>query len=246
MEKLTRMKKYEQLRKDIDFNQDVQPEIELKDTASKLFRKIEIREEENVVPQRIKDIEPAIYVEDTFQNEYMDDFIKEVKRYNKDKGLISSEVTEIDILSQLKTPIRPKREEYVKPLIQPEPVEDIQLHSTIQQSKEEIARQIQQLLQEDTSSVPTSGMNVTKVDIPEEPYHEDDKKSEELLQKFNEETQQIKIKMERHDREFDSLQSGIDKTNKLLNTVLLIFVLAILGIMGFAIYWMLVQSGGSL
>lgn len=249
MEKLTRMKKYEQLRKDIDMNQDDTDDRNLSETASKLFRKIEIKEEMAAAPQRIKEIESPVYVEDSFQNEYMDDFIKEVKQYNKDKGLINSEVTEFDILSQLKSTNRPKREEYVKNL-KPAIQEEAELQSTIQQSKEEIARQIQQLLQEDNSATPTSGMNVTKVELP--PVQKEEitpslhENNDELIQRFNEETQQIRIQMEKHDEEFSSIHSGIDKTNKLLNMVLLFFVLSILAIMGFAIYWMIMQSGGNI
>lgn len=250
MESYSRVKKYEQLRKDIDMG--VEDEIkseELSGFANRLnefdpvfFKKMEVQPE--LQPTRVKENTDVLPMrEETFKNEYMDDFIREVKAYNKEKGLIESEITEIDILNQLKNPVRLKRENYVKDLTGPLPVlpkEESVPNETIQQSKLEIARQIKELLNEEPLD---TGMNVAKMEL-EEPEPVAENKNHEFMEKINEQTQQIKIQMDMQSDNLKELNTDLGKTNKLLNTVLVIVLLALLGLIAFMVYWMI--SGGSI
>lgn len=246
MEKLSRVKKYEELRKqiDLDINDDTPNTNRIEPV---LFKKMEITEEK--APRREKEYTIIKDNSDTFVNEYMDDLIKDVKKYNREKGLLQSDVTEIDILNQLKNPSRLRREDYVKTIQEEPKLND----ATIIQSKKEIAMQIQDLLKEENEV----GMNVSKVEMIEE------KESEELveeisndesvkplteekikeIQLLNEQTQQIKIQMEKHEEEMEELSVGIDKTNRLLNILLVFLIVALCLVIGFTVYVVLKSSG---
>lgn len=235
MEKLSRVKKYENLRKQIDMNTNDET-VNMNRVDPIIFKKIDIQEE---TPRREKEITIRKPNEsDTFVNEYMDDLIRDVKQYNRDKGLLHNDITELDILNQLKNPTRLKREDYVK-TIEEEPKVD---ENTIIQSKKEIAMQIQELLKEDNNT----GMNVSKVEPVEDNTDEnelnktievlDEKVNDDEISRLNEQTQQMKIVIEKHEEEMNEISEGIDKTNKLLNVLLVILVIALFAVIGFTIY----------
>lgn len=239
MEKLSRVKKYENLRNQIDMNTNDEA-VNMNRVDPIIFKKMDVQEE---TPRREKEITIRKPNEsDTFVNEYMDDLIRDVKQYNRDKGLLHNDITELDILNQLKNPTRLKREDYVK-TIEEEPKVD---ENTIIQSKKEIAMQIQELLKEENNT----GMNVSKVEPVIEEKNDDfstiemnktieildEKVNDEEIQRLNEQTQQMKIVIEKHEEEMNEISEGIDKTNKLLNVLLVILVLALFAVIGFTIF----------
>ena len=239
MEKLSRVKKYENLRNQIDMNTNDEA-VNMNRVDPIIFKKMDVQEE---TPRREKEITIRKPNEsDTFVNEYMDDLIRDVKQYNRDKGLLHNDITELDILNQLKNPTRLKREDYVK-TIEEEPKVD---ENTIIQSKKEIAMQIQELLKEENNA----GMNVSKVEPVIEEKNDDfstiemnktieildEKVNDEEIQRLNEQTQQMKIVIEKHEEEMNEISEGIDKTNKLLNVLLVILVLALFAVIGFTIF----------
>ena len=239
MEKLSRVKKYENLRNQIDMNTNDEA-VNMNRVDPIIFKKMDVQEE---TPRREKEITIRKPNEsDTFVNEYMDDLNRDVKQYNRDKGLLHNDITELDILNQLKNPTRLKREDYVK-TIEEEPKVD---ENTIIQSKKEIAMQIQELLKEENNT----GMNVSKVEPVLEEKNDDfstiemnktieildEKVNDEEIQRLNEQTQQMKIVIEKHEEEMNEISEGIDKTNKLLNVLLVILVLALFAVIGFTIF----------
>lgn len=249
MEKLSRVKKYENLRKEIDMNTNEEP-VNSNRVDPTIFKKMLVEE---FAPKREKEVIVRKPETDTFVNEYMDDLIRDVKQYNREKGLLHSDITEVDILNQLKNPTRLRREDYVKK-IEEEPKLD---ENTIIQSKKEIAMQIQELLKEE----PTTGMNVSKVEPVEETVYEEkigdvqktveiENQSEvseivndEKIQLLNEQTQQMKIVIEKHEEEMNELSVGIDKTNRLLNILLLILVIALFAVICATVFMILRNSG---
>ncbi len=242
MEKLSRVKKYEELRNQIDTGV-----IETSDDKKEplLFKKLDIQE----TPKREKEI-TIKKNEDTFVNEYMDDLIKDVKKYNKEKGLLQSDITEIDILNQLKNPTRLKREDYVKTIEEQPKVDE----ATLIQSRQEIAMQIQQFLEEENEGMNVSKVEVSKPEVKEEPIQEeieDDHQTlslsehDETLQRLNEQTMQMKIKIEKQEEDLADLTQDIDKTNRLLNIILVILILALFAVIGFTVYTIL-KNGGKL
>lgn len=242
MEKLSRVKKYEELRNQIDTGV-----IETSDDKKEplLFKKLDIQE----TPKREKEI-TIKKNEDTFVNEYMDDLIKDVKKYNKEKGLLQSDITEIDILNQLKNPTRLKREDYVKTIEEQPKVDE----ATLIQSRQEIAMQIQQFLDEENEGMNVSKVEASKPEVKEEPIQEeieDDHQTlslsehDETLQRLNEQTMQMKIKIEKQEEDLADLTQDIDKTNRLLNIILVILILALFAVIGFTVYTIL-KNGGKL
>lgn len=270
MEKLSRVKKYEQLRKEIE----TEPAEEIKsDQLSQyanrlnefdpvLFKKMEVNEDVHVPVREKKEIladsSTDIFNTDAFKNEYMDDIIRDVKEYNIKRGLMESDNTQIDILHQLNRPALRRREDYIKELndepIKSEPVIESE---TASQSKQEIAKQIQELLQE-SETLPVQGMSVKRVEIEkqeeqfqtpviqQEATHEYsmmNRMSEDFQRKITEETQQIRVQLDEYEEEITGLNQGINKTHKLLNIIMLLLVLAFVIIVGISVFWILQSMG---
>lgn len=268
MEKLSRVKKYEELRKAIetDDTDEIQSE-KLSEYANRLnefdpiiFKKMEVKNEGHVPVREKKDVTSdfEVFNTDTFKNEYMDDFIKEVKQYNMDKGLLENENTEIDILSQLQSPKRKPRESYIQTLSDPEDEVAVK-EDTVSQSKQEIAMQIQELLR-DSEPEPQKGISVKKVDMNEtrenalivsrnhdelKRHQQENAENKEFQRKLSEETTQIRVQLSEYEEEITGLNRGIGKTQKLLNIVLALLVFALISIIGVMVYWVL-KAGGKI
>lgn len=154
MEKLSRVKKYEALRKSIEMDNAIDASSHMKEPQTKevlktfdtsVFKKVDIVDEDKKA-KRAKDEElKKEEVKDTFTNEYLDDFIKEVREYNIRKGNRESENTEVDILYQLNAANRAKRTHYIQEIADDRKVEDLQPVL----SKEEITQQVQKMLLEE-------------------------------------------------------------------------------------------------
>ena len=266
MEKLSRVKKYEQLRKDIEINESDEINSEkLSKYANRLnefdpvvFKKMEVKNEDHTPVREKREVttEFDAFNTDNFKNEYMDDFIKEVKKYNIDRGLLENENTEIDILHQLRSPQKLTRENYIKEL---SPVDEVRKEDTVKQSKQEIAMQIQELLKEsDLDS--TKGISVKKVDMYEanesallaerlqeetSRFERENEENDAFRRKLSEETQQIRVQLGEYEEEMTGINKGIGKTQKLLNIVLALLVFSLIFIIGIIFYWIL-QAGGKI
>lgn len=152
MEKLSRVKKYEDLRKQIEANVETSMDLEKQTSIETLhtidpshYKKMKI---EDTSPKREQN---EVFEEDAetfqFKNEFLDEFINEVREYNLKKGNRVEDDTQMDILSQLKG-TAPKRNQYISPLETEELTFGLK-DTTSSFSKEEIAKQVQELLQDD-------------------------------------------------------------------------------------------------
>lgn len=161
METLSRVKRYEDLRKQIEddsIGTDTPPEEKLQSYAKRLneidpsiFKKVTITEEEPNTPQRER-IDTSIYDDNDstmqeFRNEYLDDFINEVREYNIKKGNRESENTQIDILNRLNAVSRAKRSDYIQNI--EDEVKEVKQAETAIQNREDIAAQVKSLLEEE-------------------------------------------------------------------------------------------------
>lgn len=200
MKTLSRVKKYEELRKSIDTDQDTQNDTleaqyakGLNDINPSLYKRMEIKEEEPYKPEREKkDTLHILESEKTtnnFQNEYLDDFINEVRAYNLKKGTRVCEDTQIDILNQLQNQNRPKRSNYV---------EDIQDNDSI-----DIADQVEAIVSEDIAQEVRNLL---------EELNEDQDQTQDLGNKIGEEDKQVYAQMP-----IQKTQS-IEKESKFENT----------------------------
>lgn len=194
MEKLSRVKKYESLRKAIEIDNNIDAaedskssEQALKSFDSSIFKKAAIKEE--TAPKRAKEEKEVEGKEsstsDTFTNEYLDDFIKEVRDYNIRKGNRQSEDTQVDILYQLNAENRAKRTRYLQEIKDKqddtiiEPLSDEENGKPVL-SKEDLAKEVQQLLIDEDVQDSTFDEEAQDTDVEE--------LSEKLMQ-----TQQIDL-----------------------------------------------------
>lgn len=162
MEKLSRVKKYEDLRKSIETENAVgdpardalksEQQEAFKKFDSSILKKVTISDDDYIPGREKADVETndASVVDDTFTNEYLDDFIREVREYNIKKGNRESDDTQIDILSQLNAANRAKRAHYVENIEEPATSDDDERKVV---SREAIAQEVANLLNEETLDV---------------------------------------------------------------------------------------------
>ena len=157
MEKLSRVKKYEDLRKSIEMDntinaQNNNPELQnsealLKNFDSSVHRTNTIDSAHTSAKRvKVEELHDSTQQEatDTFTNEYLDDFIKEVRDYNIRKGNRECEDTEVDILYQLNSLNRDKRSQYVQEIVEDEKPQEQEDRVTL--SSKSIANEIKNLL----------------------------------------------------------------------------------------------------
>lgn len=172
METLSRVKRYEDLRKQIEddsIGTDTPPEEKLQSYAKRLneidpsiFKKVTITEEEPNAPQRER-IETSIYDDNDstmqeFRNEYLDDFINEVREYNIKKGNRESENTQIDILNRLNSVSRAKRSDYIQNI--EEDIKEPKQEDAAVMNREDIAAQVKSLLEDEIPSLESESLSV--------------------------------------------------------------------------------------
>ena len=150
---LSRVKKYEELRKSIELEQidensnkttfENESSELLKVFDSTVFKRSDIQDEMQAKRKKTSSVtshqgndEIPVKTKDSFTNEYLDDFMKEVREYNIKKGNRDFEDTEVDILHQLHPLARQKRARYV------EEIKD----EVSKQEKEMIALEVASLL----------------------------------------------------------------------------------------------------
>lgn len=179
MEKLSRVKKYENLRKAIEIDNNIDSsqdssEQALKSFDSSIFKKATIKED--TAPKRAKeekiDNNEKNSMNDTFTNEYLDDFIKEVRDYNIRKGNRQSEDTQVDILYQLNAENRAKRTRYLQEIKDKQDDDILQSLNNEEDlkpvlSKEDLVKEVQQLLLDDEVENTTLNEELQDSDVEE-------------------------------------------------------------------------------
>ena len=286
MEKLSRVKKYAELRKSIetenaisDVSRDAmssEQQEALKKFDSSILKRANIENE--TTPKREKN-EPlqqreASDVEDTFTNEYLDDFIREVREYNIKKGTRENEDTQIDILSQLSAANRAKRAHYVEQIEDIKEavpsdlaqavanlVEDDNNSSQASVEHEDLYATTEMLLDNDTNSqtsledmveslqktqpLPTADEETAVSEDTEDIDNEETNfESDTMHRKLMEETQQLRVQMDEYEEELTDLSDGVEKNNRILNFILAFLIFILLAIIGFIAYY--IWKGGML
>ncbi|MEG0313832.1 MAG: hypothetical protein RR646_01065 [Erysipelotrichaceae bacterium] len=186
MESFSRVKKYEELRKkieddaDVDATEDIKSD-ELSSFANKLnnidpsnFKKMDVTEDKKEhVPERDR---RESYFEDSndeplpnFKNEYLDDFIKEVKEYNIANGNCNDEDTQINILNQLQNVSRVSRGAYQEQMNK----EQGEIDSTISDTEVDIASQVKELAAMSDNDDNESNINEDEINEKQEGMRDD-------------------------------------------------------------------------
>lgn len=166
--------------------------------------------------------EPVTFEESTFNNEYLDQFIEEVKQYNMRKGYRKSEDTKSEVLLKVKEISDPQKSEPVPSAVKHETeTEDFT------EDDQTISMQVHQLINDD--------------DYEEEilPVVNFNEINNEFLQK----TQELNMKLEAYQHEMTEVNDRVINTNRLLNFLIALLILGLVVVMGVVIYWILLVRG---
>lgn len=160
-------------------------------------------------------------------DELLNQFLKEIRSYNKKQGVRSVDDTRMEILKQ----VRVESEEVSTPKVSNEKInitESVEENS----ARNSIAKQVKDMLETQELKV---GFDTEKPSIKERPMSHT---SERYLQsldedrasraKILEETQQLRLKLNEHEDELDEIGTGIDYTRKLLNVLLALLMITVL------------------
>lgn len=161
--------------------------------------------------------EPVTFEESTFNNEYLDQFIEEVKQYNMRKGYRKSEDTKSEVLLKVKEISEP-----LKPVVESKVEFD-----ELQDDEQTISMQVMQMVSEEDDYEEV----VPAVDFSE--------MNNEFLQK----TQELNMKLDNYQHELTEVNDRVINTNRLLNFLIALLILGLIVVMGVVIYWILLVRG---
>ena len=275
MEKLSRVKKYEQLREEIMNDAESQlSSSDLSEFAERLnridadhFEKMEVKKEQyDPVHLRRESYfdTPVIKEEEritdqtsteSFSNEYLDEYINEVKLYNQRKGYSSEVDTMANIFSEIKKEKTKKKSElkFIEGIdvIQTVPsFEDTTHIPNFAYSEEasEISQEVRNLVStEDLSSDPfdlrLQDLAVKEAEGEGKDVYVELEKEKQMREKLMSETVQIRAQLSDYDKELNDVNNSVLHANKVLNVVLIILIFAMLIIIGVIGYWILLDKG---
>lgn len=262
MEKLSRTKKYQALRESLQ--NDAESQVVSKDLSSfqdrlnrldvmhfdtahnsedhdpvharrnSYFEEVVLPTEETPVVIEEKEIEKTTQY--TFNNEYLDEYINEVKRYNKDKGLLKKEDTAMNILEGLKNPEENENNDTPEYNYTDEMEATIPFVFNREKTVSEVSEEVKNLV---------SDVEEIKVVEVEEPVKSSMAKAVEAeLEREKEPVKQPEpVKTVVEDDEVDDDDDSMSTANKILNVVLVILILALLVVLGVVVYWTLMNRG---
>lgn len=166
--------------------------------------------------------EPVTFEESTFNNEYLDQFIEEVKQYNMRKGYRKSDDTKSEVLLKVKEVSEPQKSQP-----QPSPIKLAIETDDFTENQQTISMQVHQLVNDE--------------DFDEEilPVVDFNEINNEFLQK----TQELNMKLEAYQHEMTEVNDRVINTNRLLNFLIALLILGLVVVMGVVIYWILLVRG---
>lgn len=175
MEKLSRVEKYKALRDSVDGTasnaNDKKPTIAPVELQKQLKQLGEEQPQEKTVKESRHSHTPPRFSKEidvnrtydagkeSFHNEYLDDFLNEVKEYNLEKGNRLSDNTQIDILMQLNPENRRKRTQHYDAIREEsfalkEKADDADVSYTQSLSHEELQAEVEKLFEEEEEPQP--------------------------------------------------------------------------------------------
>lgn len=272
MEKLSRVKKYAQLREEL--MNDAESQVTSSDLSefAKRLNRIDSAQFDTIETNQQADHDPVhlrreTYFEDnqknekedtlsmTFNNEYLDEYINEVKQYNKERGFLSSENTTSNILNGLRKKVDSKEIDSLSDLnLEPsfEETTEIPIFSQNNDATS-ISLEVKNLLNAskeiEEEDKPEQAMTYIEADDEITPikqsvdFEEELRKEKELREKLMNETVMMRSQLDDYDKELNDVNDSVVHTNRILNVVLIILILAMLVISGVLIYWIMLDKG---
>ena len=231
----------------VTLNSDVEyhSPLHMRNDRYSLKKEVEILKESPVVKTEsslvIDTLNDEGLIEDTdsFNNQYLDEFIKEVKDYNVSKGYRSEQDTKSNLLNEVKsnTILRPfgnldpskPIEEYVKDFIEEEdiietPAPEIQ-ESKLNSDQTLIFEAIKEEQVSDSDVDQTIMMKVQEYAESEERYEDYLSDNHDV---YLEETTKLKAQLQEQNSVVNEMSGKIDKTNRVLNLLITILVILII------------------
>lgn len=272
MEKLSRVKKYAQLREEL--MNDAESQVTSSDLSefAKRLNRIDSSQFDTIEEKKQADHDPVhlrreTYFEDnsnsekedtlsmTFNNEYLDEYINEVKQYNKERGFLSSENTTSNILNEIRKKVDSKEIDSLNDLdFEPSFEETTEIPIFSQKNDATcISLEVKNLLnaskdaeiKQDTEKEMVyieADDEITPISQPVN-IEEELKKEKELREKLVNATVMMRTQLDDYDKELSDVNDSMVHTNRILNVVLVILILAMLVISGILIYWIMLDKG---
>lgn len=237
MDDLSRVKKYQELRNEVEND----PEKELVSPALSSYAerlnkvnpslsKVNIHEGKNGYEaihkkreEAFSNFEESNGLAPDFNDDFMSDFLSEVKAYNLEKGYRKNEDTSKDILRPVKT-----EEALVEKAIQPK-FEDKIKQESLDITLEEDQEAIRKLIESDFEDVQAS-------------ESEDTLQSTAGIQQVVEETQKLKLQISEYEKGLIDMNNSVLSSNRLINFLIFVLVLVLMIMLGIAIYWVLYNA----
>lgn len=229
MERKSRVSRFQELR-----DQMLETQIENEKNVD-LSQEVEFEEAPVYQPVREKVATTPDFKVDNFHNEYLDEFIREVKEYNIKKGTAVSQDTQINVLKGL-TQTEEERDNYVEEIHNEPILEDIfqQVEALIDPSVE------LESIVEEVNHNPVEVVPPTPVQEEVAPILNVRHENEESLL---DQTRKIEIKIDEYKENVHEISNKVNRTNIVLNMIVAILILLIIIIVGIAIYWALNLRG---
>ena len=226
METLSRVKKYQALRNEIENDREEELVSPALSSYAERLNKIDPLLSKQSTQGRNESYEAlhfrreqAINTKDEFvdkplETDYIQEFLEEVRNYNLSKGYRKEFDTELDILKK-HGPVGLPANEAIKPLSDDSPVND------------DLTLQIKTLIENDFEEAD----EVSNSNEPEE------------LTQVLEETQKLRIQLSDYEKELVNMNESVLSSHRVLNMVVFFLVLVLIVMLGFAIYWVLYSKG---
>jgi hypothetical protein len=173
----------------------------------------------------------------TFNNEYLDDFIEEVKNYNIKKGYRSHEDTDSNIFSQANKELKdvvsePKRRPIA--FASQNKLEESNDSVELNEAELNLTNEIKQVITSDQEQVPTN---------PGAKVFTDKVDPNSNMQSVLDETQKLRVQLDEYEKELVGVNISVNKSNRLLNFIVVAMVMVLLVMLGTAVYWVLIARG---
>lgn len=207
----------------------------------------------------------------TFDNDYLDQYIREVKQYNIDQGNAASENTSLNILKQIernnsKAPDRPYPRSTSQttdiPFVNETKEETKQTSSSVQEyqptqalSKEDIMAEVQSMVNGTSTPTPVSQPAQDSSPFVSDSFDFDKSMNTDTFnrrleadrttrQQLLNETTQMRAQLDDYEDNLSEVSDKMRQTNKILNLVLILLIVFLAIVVGIVVYWIVVTKWG--
>lgn len=203
----------------------------------------------------------------TFNNEYLDEYISEVKQYNREKGRMLNEDTQINILKELRGD-KPEVPTFDDTIVMEEitfdfasknaETMDIPFLKEDTKMNTQISSELSKMLNEELDEysdyeiiddasdyVNESDEDDDDEDYVQMPFNFAKKLKEEETQRLQlmEETTKMRTQLDNYRGNLDQMEERVNSSNRILNFILIVLIFALLVVIGIVGYWVLLNRG---